>query len=107
MFLNLINIEVFNCAVPLPVYFIYLKNVVDKVKLDFSLVPILRMGMHSSGLLTECNNGKSSCFLVYTVDISEKEKDPTSIPLPVGVSLPLGKGREALKPPNASREEGG
>jgi hypothetical protein len=41
------------------------------------------------------------------IDISEKEKDPTSIPLPVGVSLPLGKGREALKPPFPGREEGG
>jgi len=38
------------------------------------------------------------------LDISEKEKDPTSIPLPVGVSLPLGKGREALKPPFPGRE---
>ncbi len=50
---------------------------------------------------------KYSASRLDVIDISEKEKDPTSIPLPVGVSLPLGKGREALKPPNASREEGG
>jgi len=44
--------------------------------------------------------------IVSLLDISEKEKDPTSIPLPVGVSLSSDKRREGLKPPFPGREGG-
>ncbi|MEH2059244.1 MAG: hypothetical protein V7K97_24450 [Nostoc sp.] len=55
-------------------------------------------------LLTKHSTGREA--IACRLDISRKEKDPTSIPLPVGVSLSSDLGREALKPPNASREGG-